>query len=834
MMVEQNRQTLGILLAAALLLALGVLLQFYRLHDPELHLDAPARIAAHARDMNAEGLWLAPVEQGRPQLDVSPLHLWSVKLAARLTDDVQPAHVRFPGALGGLLLALLGAWWFYNHAQRYGREDMVDAPAEGFALLAGLIILTNPLIVAASRSGTPAMIYAVLALGAAFCWGESLEARRSFYAGRPWRVWLLWGYVLAGLSTLIYGPLALLLPLVPYMLAARSYRLRRVDWIHLPGMALALALGGWWPLAVGLAWPDAASEAWGAWLALALPMVGQPERYTLPGLAVMVLASLPWLALALVMAGRVWSRKDRSPTLVYWMMLLVTGGLLLTLASPWTGLLVSPLAVLVALLATDALFRWNFETRAAEIFRSVLRVAIILALAVGIFLAILTESDLGLALLALIAISWVVWTVRASRHGIIYTQFETTSRLATMSLLLFIAAVASFLGDWLQRENLIRPTVHYFRRAEQLAAIHRAPTYYLGEDVPGLYRYYFGADQGMAPEPDVEALRRRLDEPAILFARGDQSRLAEHPGLVQLTVNPQGTDFEHPADVMYLVRPVGASPPYVAPMRVALLGNTGTRTQSARSVGHEMDRRAAELPIHHAILLGNNIHGPTVFNHLDFIESFENTFRRPLARGTVFHAALGHEDQSYAFLQTRYPPFNMGGQRYYRATLGDGLIDCFILDSEPMRDDAAAMEEQLSWLEAELVASRATWRLVGLHAPLLTAAGRGRVSEPLAESLLPLLRRHRVDVVSWGGNPWYERLRPREDDPIFFNTGWSGRVEEAKFADAPMLEAGYDARTGFILLEATADRLEFRAINRDGEEIDAGALTRGGSVTTGP
>lgn len=72
---------------------------------------------------------------------------------------------------------------------------------------------------------------------------ESLEARRSFYAGFSPRYWLLWGYALAGVAMLVKGPLPLLLLWIPYLCAARSYHLRGFDPVHLLGLVLAALIG---------------------------------------------------------------------------------------------------------------------------------------------------------------------------------------------------------------------------------------------------------------------------------------------------------------------------------------------------------------------------------------------------------------------------------------------------------------------------------------------------------------------------------------------------------------------------------------------------------------
>ena len=61
-----------------------------------------------------------------------------------------------------MLLVLLVAWWLYRHALRYAREDMAEATAEGFALLAGLILASNPVLFSVGRAGTLNSMFVLL------------------------------------------------------------------------------------------------------------------------------------------------------------------------------------------------------------------------------------------------------------------------------------------------------------------------------------------------------------------------------------------------------------------------------------------------------------------------------------------------------------------------------------------------------------------------------------------------------------------------------------------------------------------------------------------------
>lgn len=816
MMVERSRESLAAAMAAVLLVGAGVLLQFYHLSRPNFYQDVPARDGAYVQQMNMDGTWLAPSVDGRAQFDVSPMHLWSIKAASRLRPEVEFFHVRAPGALCALLLAILVGWWFYQHAVRYGREDMAEVPPEGFALLAALVTASSPFLIMAGRSGTPVAMFTLVWLAAAFCWGESLEARRSFYAGRPWRVWVIWGYLLAGLGMLVYGPAMLVLLWVPYVLAARAYHLNRPTLIHLPGLVLALLIGASAPAAACLEWPDRAAEVWRAWATL--PLTGQPPVSLATKAGLFTLAHLPWLLLALIMCVRVWLRKDRSPTLVFWMNSLVGLAVVLGVAGPWSGGVLLPLVPIVALLAADALYRWNFEHGSAILLRALMRVTIVVGILGGIFLAVLTESHLGQALLGLLAISWLVWTIRVRRHGIIYTQWQTTARLATIILLMIVACEAAVLSDWVPREYLFHSTIGYFARVHERMKNVDAPAVYLGRRIPGLYAYYL-RNKTLRPVADLNQVTRMPGGRQILFTRGNFEALAGKPGFVQLTTNPRGADALRPYDAMYLVLPAGVDSTTL-PLRIALVGNSGTRRSAVRDVARKLGEENDAAPLDHVLMLGNNIWGPRLTDHLDFTSSFERPFRNLLRKGVLFHAVLGHEDQSYGWIQSHYPPFRMEGRRYYSVPMRGGLVECFMLDTESMSAGKARADEQIAWLDKALAASRARWKIVGMHEALLTAAGKGKASPQLAARLIPLFERHGVSLVAWGNNPWYERLRQKPAGPVYINDGWSGSAETTSFAQSPLLQAANCEHGGFVLLDVTDRAMRLRAVNRKGDLID--------------
>jgi hypothetical protein len=383
------------------------------------------------------------------------------------------------------------------------------------------------------------------------------------------------------------------------------------------------------------------------------------------------------------------------------------------------------------------------------------------------------------------------------------------------------------------------PVLAYFARVRSRLGTEPSRLYLLADERSALHEYYLDT-----PEEGGNQVRLIGDpsemvvpesQPTFLFAMRDLDRVWETPWLAPLT-RLGGTCGDPTREILFRVLPESLRGElnttadrlnHRLPYRLALLGNTGTRKRAQADVADEMYVECKRGPIDDVVLLGNNIHGPSVFHHLEILESFEYPYRPLLREGVRFHAALGHEDQSYAFLQTRYSVFNMCGERYYKRTLGMGLVDLFVLDSQRLNDHGTIDEEQMAWLERELAASRTPWKVVGLFAAVLTDAAKGNADPALTERLLPLFERYNVDVAASGGSQWYERLEPSDGGTIYLNLGWSGEVRHAEFRQSAQLQAHHDEDPGFFYIDFTPNSMIFRAVDDHGDVVDMGHVGKG-------
>ncbi len=186
---------------------------------------------------------------------------------------------------------------------------------------------------------------------------------------------------------------------------------------------------------------------------------------------------------------------------------------------------------------------------------------------------------------------------------------------------------------------------------------------------------------------------------------------------------------------LLLVSALSAQQP--APIRFAVIGDSGTGGQHQYRIAKQMAAWHERLPYDLVLMLGDNIYGGLFGigsgNQDDFAKKFDRPYAELLARGVIFRAVLGNHDAAHRDGQdliAAYDRFHIEGpQGYYSFTAGEWvpaagaaglnakkkevapLVEFFVLNTlrlEKNKQDP----EQLAWLEQALGASRARWRIV--------------------------------------------------------------------------------------------------------------------------
>jgi len=152
-------------------------------------------------------------------------------------------------------------------------------------------------------------------------------------------------------------------------------------------------------------------------------------------------------------------------------------------------------------------------------------------------------------------------------------------------------------------------------------------------------------------------------------------------------------------------------------------------------------------------------------------------------------------------------------------------------------DGTSALEHgtaaaQARWLERVLDDAGGRWRIVLLHQPFHSAA-RGRDNEVLLEHLMPVVRRHRVDLVLQGHDHVYGRRTAGDDGaPPVLTVSVAGpkQYRLSPRARATMAPVAEDTQL-FQVLRIDPARLRYEARTATGRLYDAIELVRSGGQT---
>lgn len=153
-----------------------------------------------------------------------------------------------------------------------------------------------------------------------------------------------------------------------------------------------------------------------------------------------------------------------------------------------------------------------------------------------------------------------------------------------------------------------------------------------------------------------------------------------------------------------------------------------------------------------------------------------------------------------------------GNERYY-----DFVIDSvhfFVIDSEGATLSSADRSAQMSWLQTQMTASTARWKIVYMHHPPYNSGFDGNITEmqwPYAQ--------WGADAVIAGHAHHYERLS--EDGILYFVNGLGGHSITGIGSAVPQSQVRYSGGYGAQRVVADDDSITFEFINVQGTVIDS-------------
>lgn len=209
-------------------------------------------------------------------------------------------------------------------------------------------------------------------------------------------------------------------------------------------------------------------------------------------------------------------------------------------------------------------------------------------------------------------------------------------------------------------------------------------------------------------------------------------------------------------DVVFRSRPGGApQAEQTGSWRFSALGDFGNGTRAMRDVIQNVRAWKPEF----VVSAGDQVYPDSS------AANWEKKLDPPhlfggIASEVPFIPNLGNHDMKpSADEYFRRFPYVEGG-RYFQASYRN--VDMFSVDTN---QSVAPGSPQHAWLSQALADSRAAWKIVQVHHPMMSVISKVHYRETsrLPGDLGPLLARHGVDLVVAGHEHWYERSKPLND-----------------------------------------------------------------------
>ena len=200
---------------------------------------------------------------------------------------------------------------------------------------------------------------------------------------------------------------------------------------------------------------------------------------------------------------------------------------------------------------------------------------------------------------------------------------------------------------------------------------------------------------------------------------------------------------------------------------------------------------------------------------------------RDLLRRAAFVPVRGnHEADAVRYAEL----FGLPPDRTYHS-FDAGNVHVIVLDSELDKGPHAAM---VAWLEKDLAATKADWKVVLSHRPTFNIGGHG---EQWAHAdVRPLYEKYGVDIVVSGHSHLYERFKPlgpKGGKPITYLVAGGGGAPLYPVEHSPLLEGGIGLTVlHHCVFTVEGDRMEVRVKGVDGAMLDRFELAHGPGAPT--
>jgi hypothetical protein len=289
------------------------------------------------------------------------------------------------------------------------------------------------------------------------------------------------------------------------------------------------------------------------------------------------------------------------------------------------------------------------------------------------------------------------------------------------------------------------------------------------------------------------------------------------------------TDFQRPPATATAVPQIQPTEPYtptftpIPVTRFAVIGDFGLAGQPEADVASLVKSWEPEL----IITTGDNNYPDGEAETIDdnigqyyqaFIHPYHGEYG-PGAEVNRFFPTLGNHDWTTNQAQAHFDYFELpNNERYYDFVWG--LVHFFAIDSDSREPDGVGRSSiQGQWLEQQLAASTAPWKVVYMHQPPYSSSTDGSIDWAQWPYAV-----WGATVVIAGHSHVYERLLI-DDFPYFVN-GLGGGPIYAFSEPISGSQVRFNDDYGAMLVEATPEKFTLQFITRGFEVIDTYSISR--------
>jgi acid phosphatase len=274
------------------------------------------------------------------------------------------------------------------------------------------------------------------------------------------------------------------------------------------------------------------------------------------------------------------------------------------------------------------------------------------------------------------------------------------------------------------------------------------------------------------------------------------------------------------------------------PLSFVAVGDWGHASTKARAVAAAMGQTAEAINSSFVISLGDNFYprGVENVNDRQWTETFERAFTAPSLMTPWNVVAGNHDHRGNPLAQVEYSRVSKRWRMpslYYKRSerlIGNSTADFFYLDTETMRTEGQKpkkanyrpdAQEQLAWLERELGASRAAWKIVVGHHPVYSGGTHGNTGR-LVNWLAPMFKRYGVQVYIAGHNHNLEHLEI--SGTHYLTSGGGADPHGVKTLPATRFGAG---ELGFLSARLGPAAMNIEFVGQDGGSLYRTAIPLG-------